>query len=657
MVKGYMGEILNVDLSKGRISEELLDEELCRKFLGGYGIGVKILYDRLKPGIDPLAPENQIGIMTGPFTGTQAPIGSRWMIFGKSPQTNTWGDSNCGGKFGPQIKFAGVDGIFLTGASKKPVYLFIEEGKYELRDAGHFWGRDCYETDDILKKELGNDIEVACIGPAGEKLSLMSAVMTDKARAAARSGFAAVMGSKKLKAVVVKGKMKVPIENRDRLMEVRKRIPDGEKGGYLGVLTRFGTAGIMAHHAYFGDAPTKSWVGSGLDDGDFPPRMAQKISDESVIAYEEKKYGCWSCPIRCGGVMKISEGKFALLESENYRGHKPEYETLGMLGSNLLNDNLESIIKLNEICNRYGLDTISLGGTLGFAMECYEKGLITREDTDGIELVWGDAESIVAMSEKIAKREGFGDVLADGAKVAAEKIGKGSEAFAVHIHGREVSAHDPKYVPGMITTYFADACPANHVQGMEDWWPFGWGGERLPILESFYQTQKWSTGETFPRWTYSGRGDIHRKASAYRHVVNAIGACHFSDDSYVYATAIPDLLNSLTGWNLSFDDLLEIGEGIATLRHVFNLREGKNFLAWEVHGRIVGEPPMEVGSLKGIKLDYRTMWKEYLEATGWDSATALPSRERLERLGLEYVMDDVEELRRVYVEKRTAKWS
>ncbi len=641
MIGGYTGKILFVDLTKGKIVAEVPDEKLCRDFLGGYGIGVKILYDRLKPHVDPLGPDNILGLMTGPFTGTQALIGSRWMAFGKSPQTGTWGDSNAGGQFGAHTKFAGVDGFFVSGASDKPVYIFVDEGKAELRDAGHLWGKDCYETQDILKRELGASTEVACIGPAGERLSYMAAIITDKGRAAARSGFAAVMGSKKLKAIAVRGKMKVPVAQPGKVREIRDRLLQGEKGGSVEHYSRYGTCSVFVHHCLYGDAPIRNFGGAGTPDADYPPEKAERIGAEAVVTLEKKKYGCWGCPVRCGGMMKVSSGRFALLQSEGYLGHKPEYETLGMLGSNLLNDDLESVIKLNEICNRYGLDTISLGGTIAFAMECYEHGLITRSDTDGIELVWGDAGAIVAMAEKIARREGFGDILADGAKVAAERIGQGADKYAVQVQGREVPAHLPTYVPGMATTYFADACPANHIQGMEDWWPLGWTGQRLPLLETFYQTQKWSGDGTFPRWQYTGRGEIHRKISAYRHVVNSVGACHFADDFFHFATALPEFLSAITGWDVAFDDILVIGERIATLRQAFNVRDGHNFLKWPVHGRLVGEPPMEVGKLKGIAVDHRTLIKEYLEAVGWDTTTAIPSRECLKRLGLEYVAGDL----------------
>ena len=430
MANGYMGKMLFVDLSTGKIEEEALDEKLCRDFLGGYGIGARIIYSRQKAGVDPLGPDNIFGFTTGPLTGTPAPFGSRYTVVGKSPLTGTWGDANSGGFFGPHLKFAGYDAVFFKGISEKPVYLFIDNGKAELRDATHLWGKDSNETEDILRDELGKKVEVACIGQAGEKLSLISCVMNNKGRAAARSGLGAVMGSKRLKAVAVLGNMEVPLADKKKVGDLRKEYQKAFDGMMYEMMKNYGTCGGTAQSAQVGDSPVKNWSGAGIVD--FP--NASAVSDDAIIGLQRKRYACYRCSVGCGGLMKAGK------EYDYEEGaHKPEYETLAAFGSMLLNDNAESIIMANDICSRYGLDTISAGATIAFAMECYDNGLITKADTDGIELTWGNHRAIIAMTEKLAKREGFGDVLADGTKVAAERIGKGSDKYAMHAGGRGIS--------------------------------------------------------------------------------------------------------------------------------------------------------------------------------------------------------------------------
>ena len=608
-----MGKVLFVDLSKGELRDEALDEKLCREFIGGYGIGARIIYSRQKGGVDPLGPENILGFMSGPLTGSPALSGTRYTVVGKSPLTGTWGDANSGGYFGPHLKFAGYDGVFFTGISERPAYLFINNGRAELRDAAHLWGKDSFETEDILKSELGKDVEVLCIGPSGENLSLISAVMNNKGRAAGRSGVGAVMGSKKLKAIAVKGNMKIPLADEKRAKELR--------GEYLGKLSQpraaifrsFGTPAFTAQSAHSGDSPVKNWGGVGIVD--FP--RADLIDLIPVMEHQTKKFACLRCPFGCGGLMEAGT------EYEYEEGaHKPEYETLSMFGSNCLNTNLESIIKVNDICNRYGLDTISAGATISFAIECYENGIITKADTDGIEMTWGNHQSIVAMTEKLAKREGFGAVLADGAKVAAEKIGKGSEKYAIHIQGQEVPAHDPKFGFPLTTSYRMDATPARHTQGRDDLVPPG----LLPDFDSK---------------SFSGRGEAQRISSNFHHVMNCAGMCMFMYLSIPTAKAVAEFISAVTGWDVTMDELIKTGERIQDLRHAFNLREGLNPLEFKVPDRLLGRPAQKEGPLAGVTVDEDTMIKEFLAAMNWDAKTAKPSKKKLQELGLEDVAKDL----------------
>ncbi len=606
-----MGHMLWVDLTSGKMEDEIPAADMLREYIGGYGLGARLIYERLSPGADPLGPENILGIATGPLTGTPAIIGSRFMVMGKSPLTGTWGDANCGGYFGPAMKRAGYDAVYFVGQSERPVYLLLDKGRAELRDASGIWGRDTAQTEDLLKAELGEQVQIASIGPAGESLSLLACVMNDKGRAAGRSGLGALMGSKRLKAVAVRGGRQVPVADAARISELRQQYLKVLRDGGAGSLRSHGTCADMARSVKKGDAPVKNWAVAGANH--FPE--AHKISDDSVIAYQTRRYGCWRCPISCGGLVNVPDGAYA------GEGHKPEYETLAAFGSNCLNSNLESIVKLNDLCNRYGLDTISAGSAIAFTMECYEKGLVSVGDTDGIELRWGDAEAIMAMTEKMGRREGFGAVLADGVQRAAERIGGSAPEFAVHLHGQEPAMHDPRYTPGFGPTYLLDATPGRHTQG-------GSAYGRLP-------------GVTVPvprRMEYHGKAELMHFLASLFHVVNAAGMCSFG----VMCTdvnTVPEFLSAVTGWDISMEECQETGERIGTLRHLFNLREGLNPLVYNVPGRIVGAPPLTDGPLSGVSIDLQTMVREYLELVGWNTQSALPGRQRLNELGLSFTLE------------------
>ncbi len=616
-----MGKILIVDLSTGTMHDEPLDESMCREYLGGYGIGAKILYDRMSPGVDALGPNNLLGFFTGPLTGSPSIEGNRFVVVCKSPLTDTWGDANCGGTFGPQLKSAGYDGILFSGISEKPVYLVIEDGKAELRDAEFLWGKDSNETEDILKETLGESkghdgkaVEVACIGQAGEKLSLLSAIMNDKGRAAGRSGVGAVMGSKKLKAITASGNAEIPLFDAEKAGELRKKYMKLTGGGHE-LFAEYGTIGITGDSAMSGDAPIKNWGGVGPVDF---PTGGEKFHQDTLIAYQDKKYGCWRCTMACGGHMSVKE-------AGPYKGvshHKVEYETAGSWGTMTLTDDFPAMIKINELCNRFGFDTIGAGCTAAFAVECYENGILTKEDTDGIELTWGNGAALVALLEKMGAREGIGDILADGTRKAAEQIGKGSEKYAMHVQGSEVPMHDPKFQPGLATSYKMDATPARHTQGHED---------MPPVLEGWPEHDK---------YTYTGKGERHKECSGMMHVVNAAGVCMFAFLSYDW-NFIPDFLTAVTGWEIDTNECYRVGDRIANLRHAFNLREGQNPLQFEVPARLIGDPPQTEGNVRNVTVDIDTQVREYCDAMHWDPETAVPSKESLLSLGLENVAKDL----------------
>jgi len=598
MAGGYMGKLLFINLSSGEIKEETPVESLYRDFIGGYGIGSKILYSRQKGGVDPLGPENIFGLVTGPLTGTPAIGGCRYQAVAKSPLTGTWGDANSGGYFGPYLKFAGYDGVFFTGISEKPAYLFINNGKAELKDAAHLWGKDTYEAEDTLQAEHGKTARVVCIGPSGEKLSRIACIITHKGDAAGRSGLGAVMGSKMLKAVVVKGNKKVPIADIRTANSLRREHQeDLKKSGFLERFHQYGTSGHADISAHSGDSPVKNWGGIGVID--LPD--VSGLHRDNMIANLERRFGCWRCPAACKASLKEGTGEYQYPAGNQ----RLEYETLGAFGANCLNTNAEAIAMASHLCNSYGIDTISAGSVIAFAMECYEHGIITRADTDGIELTWGNHQAMVAMTEKIAKREGFGNILADGVKIAADRIGKGTEEFAVHIGGQELGMHDPKlpgrHFAGMASAamYKMDSTPGRHTQA------FG-------------------------------------PSSFITHLNNSMGTCMIiflrqaNRDQY-----IAKFMSAVTGWDRSTDELLKAGERIANMRHIFNLREGINPLERKVHGRIIGRPHQKEGPLFDVSPDIEAESWWNLGALDWDRVTTKPSRNKLLELGLDDLADEL----------------
>ncbi len=592
MARGYMGRLLFVDLSSGKISDEMLEENNCRDFIGGYGIGARVIYDRQKAGANALGPANTLGLITGPLTGTAANTGARFCVIAKSPRTGGFGDSNCGGHFGPYLKSAGYDGVFVTGASAIPAYLLIDNGRAELRDARHIWGKNTYETEDAIQSELGKEAEVLCIGRAGEKLSHMAGLITERGAAAARFGFGAVMGSKKLKAVVARGSQKVPVADAEALTRTKQehfaKMKTALNRGmpFVDAWHKYGTSSTTVSGILSGDVPVKNWGGIGVVDVKDPA----VLSGDVAIANLERRSGCWHCPVACEGRLKEGTGEYVYPAGTR----RPEYETIATFGTMCLNKDMSSIIMANHICNDYGLDTISAGCTIAFAIECFENGLVTKKDTGGIELTWGNHKAIVAMTEIMAKREGFGDLLADGVKIAAAKIGRGAERYAFHVGGQEIMMHDL----------------------------------RMPAR--------------------SGAANVfatHRigPASFERNITNCSGFCLFGM-AYSFADAgkyQAQFLAAVTGWDRSWEDLLKIGERIANIKHVLSLREGSNPAEWKVPGRLIGLQPHMEGPLTGITVDISTQMDQALDRLDWDRTTTKPSKKKLIELGLRDVASDL----------------
>ncbi len=618
MIGGYAGRIGFVNLATNEIKEEQIDEKMAREFIGGYGLGARILFEHQKKGIDPLGPENMLGFTTGPLTGTPVPTGSRYTAVCKSPLTGGWGDANSGGYFGSELKAAGWDAIFVLGIAPSPKYLFVTNDGIEIKNASHLWEKDTVQTEEILAEELGDSkIRVACIGPASEKLSLISGIVNDKGRIAARSGVGAVMGSKRLKAVVARGKGRVTLADAEGVKQLRKDfIKKMREVSFVEGLITHGTCGMTSPLVATGASPVKNWLLNGTDA--FP--TVDKIGDgDNVIKFQVKRYSCANCPIGCGGTMSVSDGKYTIPET-----HKPEYETVAAFGNMCLNDDLNSIFELNDMCNRSGLDTISAGTAIAFAMECYEHGIITKADTDGIELTWGNANAIITMTDKMIRREGFGDVLADGVMLAAQRIGKGAEQFAMHVGGQEPGMHNALFLPGRGTGFVVEPTPGRHTAAAcltrcDVNAPAG------PYPEV--------TFSGFKRYEYKNKGPANATASNYWQVATSSGVCLFSA---IFSGVFPllDFLNAVTGWNISMKETLETGARIQTLRQMFNIREGIDPAKIRLPNRLAGIPPKNEGPLKDITVDIDSLVKEYRKAMAWNADSGEPTESCITKLGL-----------------------
>jgi aldehyde:ferredoxin oxidoreductase len=633
MGNGYMGKILMVDLTSGAFEDIEIPDAAYEKCLSGSGLGAFILYNAIPAGADPLGPDNVLGFVSGLLTGTGSLFTGRWMVVGKSPLTGGYGEANCGGNFSPAIKRCGYDGIFFKGISEKPVYLYIKKGKPELRDAAGLWGKDALETEEILIKELTEKKKprVACIGPAGEKRSLISGISNDMGRMAARSGLGAVMGSKNLKAVVLDGNKRVSAADPDTIrtlsgqcnkwVQFQPWFLSGKGLRFLGTMLRWlpvqtamdgmlwkimlrkwGTVSINQYSIELGDAPVKNWSGSYLD---FDKTQSAPLNPDAFLEREISKYHCYSCPLGCGG---ICGGKGAVKET-----HKPEYESVLALSGLVLNNDLESIFDLNDRLNRAGMDTISAGATIAFAMECYERGILTKADTDGLELTWGNTEAMAALVEKMIAREGIGDILADGVKKAAERIGKDTDQYAMHAGGQELPMHDGRFDPGFALHYTVEPTPGRHTIGSQMYY------------EMF---RLWKRDKTLPRpWLmYRKAGKYYvtkRKARAaaacskFINVLNGAGGCAFG--AYIGVDRMPvfEWLNAATGWNKTPHEYMDMGARLQVMKLAFNQKHGIDPKSFRPNPRALGEPAMTRGANAGRKVDVDRMSRKYWKQFRW----------------------------------------
>ena len=623
MPNGYMGKILWVNLSDGSFKEVELPDEIYRQYIGGYGLATKLIYENMPAKSDALGPDAIVGFFPGLLTGSIGPLTGRFMVAGKSPLTGTWGDANCGGQFGAEIKKCGYDGILIKGASKTPKYVTIIDNNMQILDANEIWGLDTNETEDKLINKHGK-IKSASIGPAGEKLSLMSCIIHEKYRAAGRSGFGAVMGSKKLKALVIKGNQKLSIADNDSLIQITKEFNTNFKNDQSGAMYLYNTLGLACLNVsagVSGDTPIKNWGGTPED---FPMEKLNKISGKEVNKYKQRDYGCFSCPVQCGAIMKVPEADLD-------ETHIPEYESCAAFGPLLLNDNLISLFTLNDLCNRAGIDTISVGGTVAFAIECYENQIINKDDTDGLELTWGNSDTIIELVKKIIMGEGFGKILADGPKSASESIGKGSEKYAMHSMGQVLPMHDVKFFNTMARTYAFDPTPGRHTASSLDHFITG-------LMRRNSYVKEFVLPKGFKR-PGDARNEGMKMCASLHQCLNSLGMCMFT--YWFQSYPMLELIKAIVGWELSIDEILKIGLRIQTLRQAFTVREGVILANNELPGRVVGNPPFETGPNRGKTVDYKADIKEFCKKMGWNPENGYPLKETLAELNLDFVIKDL----------------
>lgn len=632
----YQLKILHVNLTTGEILTETIQEKISKAFLGSRGINAKLLWDNVKPGIDPLGEDNVLIFGAGALSGTPAPCSGRTTITCKSPATGLYLKTNVGGHWGAELRFAGFDHLVVYGKSPKPVYILIKDSRVEIKDASDLWGKDVRETTETLKsKENIPDLQVACIGPAGENLVKMAAIMCSIYNAAARGGAGAVMGSKNLKAVAVKGsgaiKYARPEEFGKVAVETREAVYNDS--GAAG-LHRFGTSGSTLPVNEIKAYPTKNFQRGHFAGAE---KLSGNYLEDSGLL--KRKVGCNGCVISCHRYNEVTAGKY----TGSYAGG-PEYETLSALGAGCGVDEVEAVLKANELCNILGMDTISVGAVIQWAMECFEKGVISKEEA-GMDLSWGNGEAVVQLTRQIAYREGLGAVLAEGVKKAAEKIGQDSWKWAIEVKGLEQSRVETRSSNAYALAFAVNPRGADHLH-TECYAEFGLSPEARAVIKEITGDEKYANPYLIEK-----RAEIVRWHEDCYAATDCLGFCAFSSTALYGVTPerMAKLYSAAFGIDMSEEELMEAGRRIVTLEKCFNVREGATRELDTAPYRLMHEElPERKGEgaiLTKDKLD--RMLDEYYELHNWDKATSWPKEETLKALGLENVAVELKKMNRL----------
>jgi aldehyde:ferredoxin oxidoreductase len=611
MARGYWGKILRVNLDGELLTDEHLDEGLIEKFVGGSGIASRMLFDEVPPDASALGPQNRLIFMTGPFAGTTVPAGSRYEAVFKSPQTSGYGEANAGGYWGAELKRTGYDGIVIEGSARSPTILVItDEGAY-LKDAGRLWGKDTLKTEQMLSKELGGTFRFVSIGPAGENLATYSALINDGGRAAARTGSGAVMGSKRLKAIAVHGEKSPGVADMARIKELNKgflkRIKENKASQRQSAL---GTAGGFPQKVEnLGYGLVKNWQ---VDLSEWPGKAAISgalLNEKYVI----RKETCYRCPIGCGRLVRHPK------DGTLIRG--PEYESIALLGAQLCLSDMEGLILANHLCNTLGLDVISTGGSIAFAMECFERGLIPEDILQGQQVPWGDRETILTLIQDIAYKRGrLGEMLSYGVRHASDVLGNDTADFAPHVKGVEFPAHDPRSCQSWALGFATNSTGARHT-------------ESITYADFNAQPQPHIGLEPMDCRTVEGKPRAVKRMQEYLAVLGSCVGCNFvygTTDSIDY---IRGYLEAVTGHKRSLEELLRCGERSFNVKRSFNVRHGMGRREDALPGRFTRDA-LKAGSSKGFVARSDEMLEEYYQLRGWDSETGWPRKQKLEELSL-----------------------
>ncbi|MBN2324154.1 MAG: aldehyde ferredoxin oxidoreductase family protein [Spirochaetes bacterium] len=608
----YPGRLLRVDLSSGVSSVEAIDPAVLRSFVGGRGLGAYLLYTEVPADTDPMGPENKLIFTNGPLVGTQAPCSGRFNISTKSPQTGIYLFSLCSGRFGEFMRRSGYEAVVVEGKATRPVYLLLDENKAAVKEADEFWGMDTGKTEKAMKRTLpaGVKCSVACIGPAGENLIKTACVISER-RAAGRGGAGAVMGSKKLKAVVASGGLSIPLFDeqgfKDAVKKARGLI---RKNPFLTEsMSPFGSAVSLNLTSSYGIFPVRNWQKSVLEGIDAlrPQTMREK--------YLRKDKACPSCPIACSKITAVDSGPFAGAETEG-----PEYETLYSFGGACDNASMESIILADQLCDELGMDTIACGVTIAFAMECFEKGIIGPKETDGIDLRFGNAEAIPEIIRKMAAREGIGELLADGVKAASDRLGRGTGAFAMHAKGMELGGYDPRGVKSQALVLACGPRGGCHHAGG-------------------YVIHAELVSGMFDRMAAKGKGSLVKQARDLRAVMDSAIYCAFLAAAFRLDVAA-EMIRTSVGWDVDEKELARSGERISNIERMFNVKTGLRRGDDTLPQRLLSEPMPDGPSAGGVLgSDFDLMVDELYEACGWDKSSGIPTPEKLKELGLKTIIE------------------